>query len=908
MLSNKLKYILCAVLFSQTFLFSAPIYKGAWRHIEYAVADSLNDSLNDSITNPIAELKNNDLQLRIDSLNQQMDSLDSVKQPKKKAFLEDIITGKNKDSLIYNVRTKKVHIFKDGEVKYQATTLKADIINIDMARKDIRAYGVMDTIDSAGVQNIINTRPVFVDGGTEYTMDTINYNMDSKKAKIKGVFTKEGEGFLHSRVIKKMPNDIINLADGKYTTCDDPTHPHFYMAMTKAKVIPGKKIVTGPVYLVFEDVPVYFLGLPFGFFPVNSSKKSGFIIPTFGEERIKGFFLRDGGYYISFNDYVDMTLTGGIYTKGSWDAAASSRYMKRYKYSGDLQLNYSKNIISDPGSTDYVNSGSFRVMWSHRQDPKFSPNSTFAASVNFSTSGYNKFATQNLNDYLNTQTNSSISYSKNWAGTPFSFSTNLQHSQNSQDSTVSLSLPNLVFNVSRIFPFQRKGGGVGKQRWYEKIGISYAGNFSNNVKVKERDLFSQTMLDEMKTGVNHTIPLSFSFNLFNHLNISPSANYQERWYFKKIVKEWNKDTEQVEIADTTYGFYRVWDYSVSASASTRIYGMFQFGPKSPVLAIRHVMSPSVGVSFRPDFGLAKYGYYKPVQINNKGEMGTYSPYEGGMFGVPGSGQSASLTFSLGNTLEMKVRSKSDTTGFKKISILDNLNISSSYNFLADSLNLSPFSINGRTTLFKNFGINFNATLDPYQYDTETNRRINKFMVEKGSLGRLTNVSFSFGYSFNNSGVNKGAVNNINSANIPDPAYTDFFNTGEQTVDPTLVRQMMTSKYYDFTIPWNLGFNYSFNYSNSGSTKNTVQSLGFNASVTLTQKWGVTFNGGYDFVLGQVTPGTFSLTRDLHCWQMSFQWQPIGLHQSWSFNISVKAATLKDLKFDKSSSFYDNFYD
>lgn len=822
----------------------------------------------------------------------------------RKSFLDDVISGKNQDSLVYDLRNKTVYIYEKGDVDYQDKNLKADFMKINMDDKIIFAYGREDTTTKT------NTRPEFTDGGSTYQMDTITYNIATEKARIKGVTTQDGEGYLKGSRVKKMPDNTINIANGKYTTCD-LDHPHFYLAMTKAKTIPGKKVIVGPSYLVMEDVPIYFLGLPFGFFPTMSGRHSGFITPTWGEEAIKGFFLRDAGYYFAFNDYMDMTVQGGFYTLGSWQASLASRYVKRYKYRGGLNFYFSKDIIGERDEPDYVNMNNFNLQWTHQQDAKFRPNSTFLASVNFSTSGYSKYGAQTINDYLNTQTNSSISYSKSWAGTPFSLSTNMQHSQNSQDTTVSLSFPNVVFSVSRVYPFRRKEA-VGKQRWYEKISFTYTGTLGNNVKVKERDLFTDRMFKQMKNGVNHNIPISTSLNLLNYINVSPSANYQERWYFRKIDKEWDPVSRSVVNGDTTTGFYRLYDYSFSVSATTKLYGTYQFKKTAAVQAFRHTLTPTISFNYRPDFGAAKYGYYKYVQSDTLGNMRRYSPFEEGLYGVPSAGRSAGISFGLTQTLEMKVRSNKDTSGFRKIKLIDNFSITSSYNFLADSLNLAPFSINLRTNLFKNVGLNVNATLDPYQIDAN-GRKVNKFMLRKGKLGRLTSVSTSFGYSFNSKNLGSSspaAINDINSGTteVP-PEYTDMFTQpGYNQIDPFTRRQMMSATYYDFSIPWNFGFNYSFSYTKPGLQANIVQTLGFNGSVNLTPKWGVTFNGGYDFGSKKITPGTFTLTRDLHCWQMSFNWVPIGFRKSWSFTINVKASMLKDLKYDRNSSFYDNFYD
>lgn len=825
-------------------------------------------------------------------------------------FLEDIISGNNQDSLVYEPGSKMVYIYEKGDVRYQNMELKADYMEVDLSTKNVYAHGRPDSVDvETGLPQF--TRPEFLEGGTSYVMDTIAYNLDSKKAKVKGLTTQEGEGFLRGEAVKMMPDNTINIQNGRYTTCD-LEHPHFYIAMTRAKAIPGKKIIMGPSYMVFEDVPLPFLGIPMGFFPMVSERSSGFIVPEYGEEYVKGFFIRNGGYYFAFNDYVDATVTGGIYTLGSWEGALTSRYVKKYKFSGSLSARYAKNIIGDRGSADYLNSSDFQLTWTHTQDAKFRPNSTFAASVNFSTSGYNKYSATSMNDYLSTQTNSSISYSKRFAGTPISMSTNIQHSQNSRDTTISLSLPNLVVNVSKFYPF-RWGPQVGKQKWYQKIGMSYTGTLANNVTVHERDLFGPVMYRNMKNGVNHVIPASVNFNILKYINFSPSVNYQERWYFKKIEKEWDPAARRVVISDTIPGFHRVYNYSASASLSTKIYGMFEFGKNSPVQAIRHTITPSISGSYTPDFSQAKYGYYKQVQSDTAGNMSTYSPYEGAMYGVPGAGRSAAISFSLVQTLEAKVRSRRDTTGIKKIAIIENLSVNGSYNFLADSMKLSTLSLNIRTAeLFKGFSLNLSAQLDPYEVLNVDGRpvRIDRLTWRRGNLGRIVSTGWSFNYTLNSTDMPFGAMNDISNGGNPNPlpgASDAFFNDPNNPIDPAVRRQQMTSQYYDFSIPWNIGFNYSLSYANDGIRKQITQTLGFNGSVNLTEKWGITFSGGYDFQQKKLTPGTINLTRDLHCWQMNFQWVPVGFRSSWSFNIGVKSSMLKDLKYDKRSSFYDNLY-
>lgn len=849
----------------------------------------------------------------IDSiLNRSVSDTLALDSTANKSFLDDIMSGQNKDSLVYDVKTGVVSIYEQGDVSYQNMNIKADYMRVDMNTKEIFAYGRMDTV------KMENTRPEFKEGSSLYTMDTLNYNINSKKAKIKGVSTKEGDGILDGVAVKKMDDNSINISKGKYTTCN-ADHPHFYIAMTKAKLLTGEKVVVGPSYMVFEDVPLYFLGLPFGFFPLDPDRSSGFIMPEYGEENARGFFVRDGGYYLVINDYVDLTATAGYYTYGSWDGALSSKYSKRYRYNGSVSLDFAKYITGEKGSEDYTNMNNFSVKWTHSQDAKFKPNSTFAASVDFSTSGYGKYGSTTLEDYLTTQTNSSISYSKKWDNSPFSLSTNLQHSQNSTDTTVSLSLPNLVVSMSRIAPFERKNA-VGAERWYEKIYLSYTANMSNTVTVHEDDLFTQTMMNDMKSGVKHSIPISTSFSLFNYINMTPSLSYTERWYFRKITKEWDEEEAAVVVADTTNGFYRLYDYNVSLSASTSIYGMYTVKNSNAWLkAVRHMMTPTVSMSYRPNFGKEKYGYYETIQSSTSGSTTTYSPFSTGLYGVPSNGESASLSFSLANTLEMKVRSYKDTSGVKKIKLIENLSFSGSYNFLADSMNLSTISTSFRTTITTGVSLNVSATIDPYVVNS-SGTRLDKFMlVEEGKLGRISTASTSFSYSLNSKSKSKtnsnntqagSALNDISTQKAQVPLFTDGM------IDPTTLENLemnerlmkLASSYYDFSIPWNLGLSYSFSYTNSGVSKNVYQTLSFSGSVSPTTKWGISFNAGYDFEMNTLTPGTFSLSRDLHCWQMSFSWVPIGYMQSWSFSIKAKSQLLQDLKYDKSHSYYDNLYD
>lgn len=859
----------------------------------------------DSIAAIVAEDAARD-SLRADNARGDSSRLDTAgaaprRDPQVRNFLDSPLKGTAADSLHISLRDNKIYSYGKGQVLYLDKTLNADIMNVNLETKEIDAYGITDTVTK------IVTRPEFLDGGDNYTMDTITYNLGTEKAYIKGTATKQGDGFLIGQTIKKMPDNTINISHGKYTTCDIVEHPHFYLNMSRAKVIPNKKIIIGPTYFVMEDVPIPFLGVPFGFFPLSMGRQSGFIIPSYGEESVKGFFLRNGGYYFAINDYADVTLTGGIYTLGSWESKVQSRYIRKYKYSGSLSANYSKVILGDKGSDDYVNRNTMNLQWSHRQDPKFKPNSNFTASVNFSTSGYNRYGSSTMNDYLNTQTSSSVAYSKTWAGKPFSFATDMRHSQNSRDSTISISLPNVSFNVSNIYPFKRKVR-VGKEKWYEKISIRYTGNMTNRVNnIKQDELFKGDILDKMVNGIKHSIPVSTTFSFFSYLNFSPSFNYNEEWAFRRTEREWSPELNAVKV-DTTYGFYRNYSYSANGSLNTKIYGEFQFtGEKFPIRAIRHVMTPTLRFTYAPDFRDRKYGFVQSYQSDSTGTVSTYFPLAGNAYFTSPGGPRASIGFGLSNTLQMKVKSKSDTTGVKKISIIDNFSIDGSYNFLAEQFKLSTISLSLRSSIIPGFGLNITGILDPYQVDAN-GRRIDRLMIKSGKLGRITSAGTTFGYSFNSSQLGGGVINDVNSGAVPvseTPGANSFFdNTGEE-LDPATRRAMMTSQYYDFSLPWNISFNYGINYSNNGVRQNVMQTLSFSGSVTLTPKWGVTFSGGYDFDAKKLTPSTFSINRDLHCWQMSFSWVPVGFRKSWSFNIHIKSSVLRDVKYDKQSSYYDN---
>lgn len=836
-------------------------------------------------------------------------------RPPRRDFLDAPIKGTNQDSMVYDVSNKMVYIYQQGNIDYQDMNLQGDYIRFNTETRDITAQGVLT--DSA------RTRPKFTQKGDEINMDSIVYNMRTRKSLIWGIDRAEGDGFMLGDRVKMHPDNHFDMAGGKYTTCNHTDCPHFYIAMNKGKVIPNKKVIFGMAHFVLEDVPLYFPFVPFGFFPLASGPSSGFIMPSFGEDAVKGFFLRDGGYYFRFNDYMDANITGSIYTLGSWSAGLQTHYMKRYKYQGSLNFRYSQDVLGEKNSKDYVNSGNYSLTWNHTQDAKFRPNSSFSASVNISSSGFNKYSTTSVAENLNTQTSSSISYSKTFpAGQGWFPGGNLtmsfRHSQNSRDSTISFTFPDANWSIQKFKPLQRRNR-IGKERWYEKLTIGYSGKMVGSVDTKEKELFTESTIDKLKMGVQHTIPLSLSLNMLGYINFTPSANYNERWYFKKENREWDPVNKEV-ISDTTMGFYRVYDYSASASMSTKIYGMYQFkNPTGLVRAIRHVVTPSVSFSIKPDFRDPKFGYYKTYQTNEDGSTQTYSPYHLGTYGVPSGGESASISFSLQQNLEAKVRSDRDTTGVRKIKIIDNLSLSGSYNLIADSMGLSNISFNFRTPIVDQFTLQFSGSLDPYAYDPVAKKRYNKLVFAQGKLPRVVSFNTSFSYQWQKT---LGSQTEIEQYNAARDAAMDMLLRNEDPdnpADPETIRRLMTSAYYDFSIPFNFSFSYTLNYSNNatnnGLVKKLDQSFNFDTSITLTpykasgtNRWALRFGAGYNVREKKLTPGTVSIVRDLHCFTMSLNWVPIGMLQSWSFNIRIKSDVLKDIKYDKRRSQYESMYD
>jgi lipopolysaccharide assembly outer membrane protein LptD (OstA) len=791
------------------------------------------------------------------------------------------------DSTVYLLDAdKRVLLYGNAKVSSQDMTITADFIDFSSNTKLVFACGSYDS-----TTNTVKGRPVFKQGDETFEMDSMYFNFSTKKAKIYAVITQQSDGYLHGEVIKRMPSNVVYVAKGKYTTCENE-HPHWYMNLEKAKVISGDKVVTGPAYFVLEDVPTP-LFIPFGMFPQSSSRASGIIIPSYGEENNRGFYFREGGYYLALNDYFDIAFTGDIFTLGSWRLSSRSSYVWKYHFSGGFDVNYAYNVIGEPGSPDYNPSAAFSLRWNHSQDPKFSPNKTFSASVNFTSSSYRKFNETTLNESLTNTTQSSISYSQVWPGTPFSMSLAATHSHNTRDSIITLGLPTLTFNMARITPFKRKER-VGPVRWYENIGIPLSINMQNTVSAKEYEFDDMDNLIKrrMRNGVRYNTSMSVPFTVAKFINLTPSVSYNGRAYFSHINQTWVDTAGRAGYVrrDTVYGLSHDYDFSTSASASTMIYGMFMLGNRSPVQAVRHVISPSVSLGWRPDFSDPAWGIYRSVQVDSMGRRQNYSPHQNGMYGTAGSGKNASLSFGLGNTLEMKVRSKSDTTGSgsKKIKLLEALNFSASYNLLADSMNLSNIGFSGRTTLFGVLGFSFNGVLNPYALNSDGRQTKYWHYSQTGKLARLTNFGFSFGYSFNRN-------EKVNNA-LPHPVVSDLDPMGEY--------DGLQVSYVDFTLPWSFSFSYSFSYSKPAFVQTIVQTLNFNGSFSLTPKWAFTFQSGYDLERRKIAPTSISLNRDLHCWMLSFSWVPIGSWKSWNFTINAKSSLLKDLKYDRRQSRFD----
>ena len=788
---------------------------------------------------------------------------DTIPKSSVNTVLENDIIRSCKDSIIQDIINKKIFLYGNASITYGNINIIANIIEIDWDKNTIKAIG---TIDSIG--NLVGN-PVFKEGNESFKATEILYNLKSKKCIVKKIITKEGEGYIHGVKVKKTDTDILYLKRGKYTTCD-AERPHYSIRANKIKLVPKKQIVTGPAYMTVFNIPTP-LVLPFGYFPNTDKQSSGIIIPSYGESANLGFFLKDAGYYFSLNDYMDLSIKGDIYTKGSWNAKSNLRYKKRYKYNGNLNLSYGNIINSEIGFPDYSVKNDFFVRWTHRQDPKADPTVTFSANVNAGSSTYHKNNTfTTTNDYLTNTFTSSVSLSKRWEGTPFNISSSLNHNQNTQTHKINLTLPDVSFSMNKIYPFKNIGN-KGTKNWYDNIGIRYNLNTKNQISTEDSLLFHRSTLQDFNTGMRHNIPISSSFKLMKYFTATQSINISERWYLNQIEKQWN-GTDL--ITDTINKFTRGGDYNFSSSINTKIYGISQF-KTGKIAAFRHVITPNLSFTYNPSFEDEKYGFYKTVQSDSLGNTQTYSVMENGIYGSPRKNESGNISFSLGNIFGMKIRNKKDSTEkTNKIKLIESMNINSSYNIFADSFNFSNVSFNFRTKLFNKINISYSSVFDPYTLSE--NGREHKFeLLENNRIARFKNSNLSAGFSINDKTFTKSKED---SEEEEEEEERDFYK-----------------------IPWNLNLNFTQSV-NKGTTLNSettsTNTLGFSGNIKITQKWKLGFHSGYDFTDKDFSYTSIDVYRDLHCWEMKFHWIPTGYQQSYTLSLGVKADILKDLKLER----------
>jgi len=807
------------------------------------------------------------------------------------------------DSIVQNLAQKKVFLYGNAEVTYGDIDLKAAFIRVNFNNNTIFARGIKDSTGK------IVGKPVFKQGGESFNTGDITYNFVTKKGIIHDVRTKQDQGFLHSSLVKRMPDNSINVKNGYFTTCDRQP-PDYEFKFGKARVIPQKLIITGPVYMEIEGVPLP-LALPFGIFPNNPKRQSGFIVPTYGETANRGFYLEGGGFFWAVSDYFTLKVTGDIFTGGSWKVAPVLTYRKRYKYSGALSLSMAQNIINTKGDPDYSNSKDFSIRWTYNQDPKARPNSTFSANVNIITSNYVKYNTVNVNTYLSNEFQSSIAYQTSWAGKYF-LTLSGSHRQNTKTHVVQVTLPELTFTVNRFYPFRKKNGS--SKNPFSDLSISYTMAAKNTINTTDSMLFKPTTFThDMDNGIMQTVPINLPLKVLKRFTLSTSINLTDRTYFKSLRKHWvdTSATGGYVAIDTIPGFNNLIDFGVSTSLSTKIYGMLRF-KKGFLRAVRHVMTPAIGFAYVPDFGNEKWGYTGHY-YDTLGMPVMYSKYGGPGFsyGAPGIQKVGNINFSLANSLEIKVRSRKDTvTGLKKIPLIQNFTISGNYNFARDSLRMSNLYLSGRTTLWKGLTVQYASVLNPYVVDS-AGRLINKTEWQVNHrLFRMDNSSWNVSFNFNLSDKDfkkekKKSIKKTEEKKIlkgaPETEANDILNNPQN--------------YVNWDVSWSLNLSYHFTYTNVKSfidqvwspRKTLVQTLGFSGQVNITPNWKFKFRSGWDFTNNQLSFTSVNLYRNLHCWEMRFSWIPIGPRKSWNFSINVKASILQDLKLTKKKDFRDSYY-
>jgi len=837
--------------------------------------------------------------------------------PRSNSAIEVQVICSASDSSYRDMNQKKIFYYGNAEAKYDDITLKADYLEFDLETSTCTARGVLDSLGKP------KGRPVFTQGESTFEAVEMMYNFKTKKGIITKVWTEEQGGYLHGERIKRMDDNTINIRTGGYTTCDLKEHPHYQFKFTKAKVIPDDKIVTGPIYMTIADIPLP-LALPFAMIPNTKGKKSGLIIPTYGESANRGFYLENGGYYWAISDNYDLQILGDIYTRGSWGIKPTFRYNRRYRHNGSMALGFAVNKIGTKGAADYQESTDFKIHWTHKQDPKAHPRRNFSANVNIVSSNFNKYNATTVNDQLSNTFQSSVSYQTNFGGKVY-LTLNASHSQNTLTRQVTASLPEMTLTVNTFYPLKNVGK-AGKKRWYQSLSMGYTMNGKAYISDADTVLFrgikddfggwaKDFFRDRVQMGISHRIPINATIKLFKHFSWTNNLTFNDYMYFKRIEKQWIQDSDSTGFmqTDTIHGFRNLVDFSASSNLTTKIYGMVNFA-KGPIRAIRHVFTPTIGITYRPDFSDPKWGVYG-TYIDGNGIEQTYNKFERALYGTPSQNQQGLITYNFANNLEIKVPSSSDTiTGIKKIPILESFSISGNYDITKDSVNFSPVAVSGRTTLFKKLGINYSSSWDPYAADS-LGRRINRFeIVDNKRLFRKTGSSwrFSLSYSFNQNDLKK-LQGKKGSKDLRDEINSTAQRSG--IFDPDELNEIMgnPNAYVDWTTPWSLSLNYNLTYTTSVAyaafmgiaTNSLVHTIGLNGDISITPKWKITFSTGWDFVNNNITYTNLSVYRDLHCWEMRFNWIPIGTYKSWNFTINVKASALKDLKYTKKKDYRDN---
>lgn len=843
----------------------------------------------------------------------------------KQSALDDVVDFVAQDSLVFEAGNM-AFLYGKSVVNYQDIQLDADQIELDLNNSTVFAIGRTDSVGE------VTGSPIYKDASGEYESETMRYNFKSKRGYITNVITEQGEGYLTGGKTKKTEDDVLYMENGRYTTCDNHEHPHFYLQLTQAKVRPQKNVVTGPAFMVLEDVPLP-LALPFGFFPMNKKYSSGIIFPTFGEEMNRGFYARNGGYYFAISDYVDLALTGEIYTKGSWGIQARSAYVKRYKFSGSVDISYINTVTGDKGLPDYTKQNNFRVAWTHTQDSKASTSSSFSASVNFATSGYTRNDVGSYydpNQFTQSTSSSTINYTYRVPNTPLSISATANITQRTQDSTLNVSLPNLNISLSQIKPFKRKSAS-GPERWYEKIQLSYSGRFQNSITAKQNEILQKNLLKDWRNGMSHNVPISATFTLFKYINMTASVNLTDRMYSNKVMRDWDPQASAV-VNDTVYGFYNVFDFNAGVSLQTKLYGFYT--PMKflgdAVKQIRHVLTPSISFTYAPDFSDPFWGAYETLRYtNNSGQYveQVYSPFSNGIFGTSPLGEKGVVNLSFANNLEMKVKSNADSTGVKKVSLIENLTVGTSYNLAADSLKWSNLNINLLIKLTKGLNLNLRTTWDPYCYQLNSAGNPVRVDVLRSQAGRgwarLSSAGTSFSYTFNNDTFKKKEKRNKPKTGEEEVGDANDPLANSAAAEQEKERQRRSTNksggdaeydsdgYYRWKIPWSLTFNYSVNYTYGAFNKQKmeydgkfVQNLSVSGNLSLTQGWAFNFSASYDFNAKKIAYMNCSISRDLHCFTMSASFVPVGPYKSYNFHIAVKSSLLQDLKYDKQSHAYE----